>query len=65
MKLSSGDYLFLYNSASLGWPEDRNSSSYNVGWLILNGTDPTHIIARSDVPLLSPKYNWEQGNIPY
>lgn len=41
MKLSTGDYLFLYNSASLGWPDDRNNSAYHVGWLILNGSDPT------------------------
>ncbi len=40
--LSNGDYLFFYNSAELGWPDI--GTSYNVGWLILSGSDPTQVI---------------------
>lgn len=46
MKLSNGDYIFFYNSASAGWPESSNSA-YHVGWLILDGENPRNIKARS------------------
>jgi len=58
MLLSDGNYLFLYNSARV----DTNSSNglqYNIGWCIINGTDPTQVVARSNVPLLSPELSWE------
>ena len=58
MLLSDGNYLFIYNSAR------QNASSpdhfeYNIGWLIINGSNPLHIIQRSDTPLLSPQLGWE------
>lgn len=62
--LDSGDYLFFYNSATIGWPSQPNTS-YNVGWVILDGSDPTIIKARASVPLISPLYAWETGNAPY
>lgn len=62
--LSTGDYLFFYNSASAGWP-DADNSAYNPGWVILDGTDPTVIKQRSEVPILSPIYNFEYGVSPY
>lgn len=40
LQLSNGDYLFFYNSATLGWP-DEEGSAYHPGWVILDGTDPT------------------------
>jgi len=36
--LSSGDYLFFYNSAELGWPDE--GTAYHPGWVILDGKDP-------------------------
>lgn len=62
--LSNGNYLFFYNSAELGWPDDLKTA-YHVGWLILDGADPTNILARSEEPLLAPQFAWEQGLAPY
>lgn len=62
--LSTGDYLFFYNSAMEGFP-DEPGSSYNVGYVILSGRNPTKILQRSDAPLLSPTYAYEQGVSPY
>ena len=64
LRLSTGDYLFFYNSAELGWPKNT-STNYNVGYVILSGEDPSVILVRSSVPLLTPKYSWEQGVSPY
>jgi predicted GH43/DUF377 family glycosyl hydrolase len=44
--LSNGDYLFIYNSAEKGWPEDPQTA-YHVGWVILDGNNPTIIKQRS------------------
>jgi predicted GH43/DUF377 family glycosyl hydrolase len=30
-----------------------------VGWLILNGTDPTHILERSQEHILIPTFDYE------
>jgi len=60
LELSNGDYIFFYNSAEIGWPQDL-TTAYHVGWAILDRDDPTVLKARSEVPLLSPQYNWEQG----
>lgn len=62
--LSSGDYLFIYNSAEINWPQDR-STAYHVGWAILDGKDPTVVKARSSEPLLGPEQAWEKGDAPY
>jgi predicted GH43/DUF377 family glycosyl hydrolase len=62
--LSTGDYLFFYNSASAGWP-DAAGSAYNPGWVILDGANPSIIKQRSEVPILSPMYNSEFGTTPY
>ena len=63
LKLSDNNYLFLYNSArntnipnlKPGW-----NLQYNLGWAILDGDDPTQILARSDQPLFSPELDWER-----
>lgn len=55
--LSNGDYLFIYNSAEKGWPEDLKTA-YHVGWVILDGKDPTIIKQRSEKPLMGPEYSW-------
>ena len=64
IKLSNGDYLFFYNSAQIGFPHNI-SSSYNVGFLILDKNDVTNIKYRCKSPILSPKYKWEFGLPPY
>jgi predicted GH43/DUF377 family glycosyl hydrolase len=64
MELDNGDILFFYNSAQVGWPQDL-STAYHVGWVVLDGKDPTIIKARSSEPLLGPIYPWEQGQSPY
>lgn len=64
LPLSNGDYVFFYNSAEQGWPDDL-SKAYHPGWVILDGKDPTIIKARSEVPLLSPENPWEKGQAPY
>lgn len=64
LKLTNGDYLFLYNSATIGWP-DEEGSAYHPGWVILDGKNPRVIKQRSDVPLLSPEFDYEFGTSPY
>lgn len=34
---------------------------YNLGWVVLNGTNPTQILQRSSEPILSPDLVWETG----
>jgi len=67
LPLSDGNYLFIYNSARDGYPSKKPgwSLQYNVGWLILDKTDPTKIIERSEVPLFGPDLGWEKGDAPY
>ncbi len=67
MKLLNGNYLFFYNSARSGFPSHKPGYDlqYNVGWLILDGSDPSIILQRSEVPLLSPELAWEIGDKPY
>jgi predicted GH43/DUF377 family glycosyl hydrolase len=64
MLLSDGNYLFIYNSARK-YPQSKNGLQYNVGWAILDGKDPTHIIQRCEEPILSPTLPWEIGTKPY
>ena len=63
MLLSDGNYLFLYNSARCCYNSSKPGYDlqYNVGWVILNGTNPEMIIQRAEVPLLSPELVWELG----
>ena len=50
LRLSDGNYLFFYNSARDGFPSERPGYAlqYNVGFLILDGQDPTKILQRSE-----------------
>ena len=58
-QLSTGDYLFIYN-VDTGFPYHPNPlGRCAVGWAVLDGADPTVIIARSDAPLLVPTLPWE------
>ena len=66
IKLSDGNYLFVYNSAK---HIEFNKIQYNVGYLILDGENPQNILQRSDVPILSPDMKWEKeglvGNVVF
>jgi len=69
LRLTDGNYLFIYNSARHNFksPKPGYDFQYNVGYAILNGTDPTNILQRCDksTPLLTPLLGWETGAIPY
>lgn len=64
VQLSTGDWLFIYNSARDGYPSVKANWTlqYNAGFVILSGSDPTRVLQRSVVPLLSPQLAWEIGN---
>jgi len=66
LPLSDGNYLFLYNSARHGYPSVKPNwdEQYNVGWVVLDGNDPSSIVERSSMPLLSPELAWENGTFP-
>jgi predicted GH43/DUF377 family glycosyl hydrolase len=66
LRLSDGNYLFLYNSARQNGPSSKPgwTLQYNIGWVILDGQNPVSIIQRSDQPLLSPTLPWEIGVLP-
>ena len=58
-RLSSGDYLFVYN-IDTGFPYKPSPlGRCSVGWAILDGADPSRIIARASAPLLTPVMAWE------
>ena len=62
--LSSGAYVFFHNSmnSSTGYDGGR---PYNPEWVILNGTNVSHIVQRADAPMLSPVEGWEWGTAPF
>ena len=65
MKLHDGNWFFIYNAAQhlYGTP---NGFFYNAGWVVLNGSDPLTLMARSDTPLLMPEQPYEvMGLTPY
>lgn len=57
--LEDGNYLFLHNSAN-----NSAGHCYHPGYVILSGADPSVILQRSEVPLLSPTRDWELGDAP-
>ena len=65
MQLSDGNYLFLHNS----WSFNRTQyavAGYQPAWVIINGSDPTQIIARAPQPLWSPQREpWMEGKAPW
>jgi len=64
LRLSTGDYLFIYNSARPGYPSVKPNwdLQYNLGFAILSGSDPTNVLQRSSEPIMSPTLDWEIGN---
>ena len=58
-KLSSGDYLYIYN-IDTGWPYHPNPlGRCAIGWAVLDKSDPTKIVARSHDPLITATQSWE------
>jgi len=55
LALSTGDYIFFFNSAD---------GCYHAEYAILSGADPTVILQRAAAPLLSPTRDWERGAAP-
>jgi predicted GH43/DUF377 family glycosyl hydrolase len=61
----TGDWLFLYNGARQCQTSKPNyERCYAMGWLILDGNNPTIVLQRSKLsePLLVPMLEWEIGN---
>jgi len=58
LKLSTGDFIFFYNSAD-------DTEAYHPAWVILDKNDPTKIVQRAAVPLLTPTLAWETGVAPF
>ena len=49
---------FLHNSAD-------DNLVYHPSWAILDGADPSKVLARADAPLLVPDQLWEKGSAPW
>lgn len=59
-QLSTGDYLLIYN-IDTGFPYHPNPlGRCAIGWAILDGKDPSQIVARSQRPLLTATLSWER-----
>ena len=63
LRLSTGDWLFFFNS----WRDDfPKPPGYEPAWAILDGADPTHIVAQASAPLFEPaRASWCRGVAPY
>ena len=58
-RLSSGDFLMIYNTDT-GFPYRPNPlGRCSAGWAILDGADPTLVVARSSGALLVPELPYE------
>eukprot|EP00658_Telonema_sp_P-2_P056784 TRINITY_DN45238_c0_g1_i2.p1 TRINITY_DN45238_c0_g1~~TRINITY_DN45238_c0_g1_i2.p1 ORF type:complete len:208 (+),score=26.82 TRINITY_DN45238_c0_g1_i2:1-624(+) len=62
LPLSDGNLLFFHNSwGGHGVPQP----GYQPAWVVLDGKDPTRIVARASQPLWSPDtYSWMAGTDP-
>ena len=50
-KLSNGNFLHIYNHDSHGYTTPVGRCAF--GWAILDGDDPTQVVARSDKPIIT------------
>ena len=58
-RLSNGDILLLYN-VDTGFPYHPNPlGRCAVGWAVLDGADPSRVVARAQAPLLVPELPYE------
>jgi predicted GH43/DUF377 family glycosyl hydrolase len=60
LTLSDGNMIFFYDSVG-PW---NGTSGFQPGWAILNGSDPTQVLARASVPPLPYVLPWEAGVRP-
>merc|ERR1712072_513653 len=78
IRLDTGDYIHFYAGCNVSWgvlpgvcKGKASTGQYMVGYIIMDGNDPTKIIQRSpmDTPLMAPlgKFGqpWEVGTQPY
>ena len=66
MALSTGDFLFVFNSWA--WRSEALGASpvYEPAWAILDKDDPTHVLAEATQPLTQPSAApWMEGVPPY
>ena len=63
LRLTTGDWLFFFNS----WRDDfPRPPGYEPAWAILDGADPTRIVAQARAPLFEPtRASWCTGVAPY
>jgi predicted GH43/DUF377 family glycosyl hydrolase len=59
--LSDGNLLFFHNSVG-SWDK---MGGFQAGWVVLSGSDPTKVLARSSVPPLPYTLPWERGVEPW
>lgn len=58
MLLNDGNYIFFHNS------DNSTHACYNAEWSVISGADPTLVLQRAPLPLISPTQDWELGNAP-
>jgi predicted GH43/DUF377 family glycosyl hydrolase len=61
-RLSSGDYLFVYNIDTEAGGKGNNIKPLGrctIGWAVLKGSDPRQVVARSPTALVTPTMPWE------
>jgi predicted GH43/DUF377 family glycosyl hydrolase len=61
-RLSSGDFLFVYNidTEAAGKGNDtRPLGRCTVGWAVLNGSNPSQVVARSSTAITTPTKPWD------
>uniref|UniRef100_A0A7S3ANE2 Uncharacterized protein n=1 Tax=Haptolina ericina TaxID=156174 RepID=A0A7S3ANE2_9EUKA len=63
LMLSTGDYLFFYDS--LGVWNQTGETGFQPGWAVLNGSDPTQVLQRAQVPPMPFTLPWEKGIPPW
>merc|ERR1719499_37525 len=75
IRLQNGNYLMLYNGYTIkdidrfdfSWCNlsryegliPRRDKQYQIGWVVLDGNDPSKIVERSEEPVISPMYDFE------
>ena len=59
--LHDGNFIMLYNAIDKVTDRRTKSTTYvrSVGWVVLYGKDPTHVLARSKNAIIQPQQQWE------
>ena len=56
VELATGDYLHLYSAGTPGWVAHGN---YTAGWIVMDGSDPSKIVQRSQRHVLIASKDYE------